>query len=187
MPDRSHHPDENPRGPRGFAEWPGFDPLPLKSIGAVEGYRTIGMYQAALDELRALPQTEQDHPHALQLLSCIYWELNDIPRACDATDAFIRAQPLHPFGYCFKSMLFARAGQHRKAYDLLKTVIENFPGHATMHYDLACAAASCAFWSEAQHWVYLAICSQQSLKEVALQNEVFTPIKGAIEAMEPSS
>ena len=84
-------------------------------------------------------------------------------------------------------MLLTHAGQNSEAYNLLKTVIRDFPGHATMHYDLARAAASCALWAEARHWIYLAICSQHSLKQVAVLAEVFAPIKDAIEAMVPSS
>jgi len=64
---------------------------------------------------------------------------------------------------------------------------QRFPNHATMDYDLACAAAQCELWPEARYALYNAICNRQFLKSVAIDNPVFAPIKSDIEAMQPGN
>jgi hypothetical protein len=162
------------------------EPLSYKFVEAAEGFHMIGMYQATLDELAKVGATDQKHPNVLHLRCRAYWALRNIHEAFQAADAFLQVQPENPFGYCFKAMLFSYTQMYHEAYNLLKKVIYRFPGHGTMHYDLACAAAGCALWSEARHWVFQAICREQGLKQVALDAELLTPIKNAIEGMSPS-
>ena len=74
----------------------------------------------------------------------------------DCVAQFIRAASNHPFGCGFKAMLLTYAKRPRESCELLRPIIDWFPNHATMHYDLAHAAAECGLWAEARHWLYRA-------------------------------
>jgi hypothetical protein len=115
-----------------------------------------------------------------------HWGLRNIPEALAAVYHLIEIAPDHPFGHSFKAMLLSYNGRHRETYDVLISVIDRFPRHATMHYDLAHAAAQCELWPEAPHWLYLAVCAQPELKQVALESPVFARITSEIQAMFPS-
>jgi hypothetical protein len=145
----------------------------------------LGDYQSALDEIVAVDSRYQDHRDVLHITCRAHWGLRNIPLALAAVNRFIEVAPEHPFGYTFKAMLLSCDGRHRESYDLLMSVISQFTGHATMHYDLAHAAAQCELWPEARQWLYLAICAQPELKQIALDSPVFAQIASEIETMCP--
>jgi hypothetical protein len=97
----------------------------------------------------------------------------------------MRAAPGHPFGYVFMSMLLSYVHKPKECYDLLRGAAPRFPEHATIHFDLAHAAAQCELWSEARQWLYHAICIQPPLKQVALDTPAFAAIWAEIEGMNP--
>lgn len=146
----------------------------------------LGDNQAALDEIERVGSCHQDHPTVLHLRCRAHWGLRNIPLALAAVYRFIAVAPEHPFGPTFKAMLLSYDGRHRESYELLSSMVGKFPGHATMQYDLAHAAAQSALWPEASHWLYSAISIQPGLKRVALESPAFAPIARQIEAMCPA-
>ena len=95
--------------------------------------------------------------------------------------------PNHPFGYGLKAQLLEYIGQSKEAYDLLREAVSHFPAHGTMHYQLARVAALCELWDEARHWIYRAICIQQSMEIAALEAKALQPIRAEIAAMHPGN
>jgi tetratricopeptide (TPR) repeat protein len=163
------------------------DPLSEHKVDAAEGYHMIGMYQAALDEIDSLPLSEQEHPIALHIKCRALFGLRLIPEALEATEAFIGIQPNHPGGYILKAQLLTLVVKHREAYDLLKLTFSRFPGHRSIPYDLALAAAHLQLWPEARHWIYLAITRFEWNKQLALATDVLAPIYDYIETIHASS
>jgi len=154
-------------------------------VDAAEGFHMLGMYADAADEIAGIDGQKQSDLDALHVRARAYWALRDIPKALASINRFIEVAPDLPFGYVFKAMLLSYERKPRDAYALLRSVISKFPEHATMHYDLACAAAECGIKSEACHWLYVAISCQPSLKQLALDLEAFADIKNDIERMNP--
>jgi hypothetical protein len=159
----------------------------IQKVEAAEGHHMIGMYREAADEIASIPPERQEHPQVLHIACRTHWALRQMPQALACSDRFIQAAPNHPFGYSFKSMLLSYLHKPRDSYDLLRAAVNRFPGHATMRYDLAHAAAKCELWSEALHWLYQAISIQRSLKQVAMDTEAFALIRVEIEKIQPAN
>ena len=124
-------------------------------------------------------------PAALHLQCRAYWAFRDLPKALECTNRFLAAAPNHPFGYNNKAMILLEERKPREAYDFLRSVIDKFPKDATMHYQLAYAAAQCGLKSEAIPWLSVAISCFAGLKQAALDVEAFADIKDEIERMNP--
>lgn len=163
------------------------DPSSEHKIDAAEGYHMMGMYQAALDEILSLPTSEQTHPIALHIKCRALLGLRLIPETFEATEAFMKVQPNHPFGYTLKADLLTFVAKYREAYDLLKTTFSRFPDHRSLPYNLALAAARLQLWPEARHWIYLAITRFQWNKQLALTSDVLAPIYDYIETIHSST
>ena len=154
-------------------------------LEAAEGWHMMGNYQSAAEEISKIGKSSLQHPLVLHLRCRVYWGLRNISESLDATNQFIEQNPQQPFGYIFKAMLLSYQGDNAAAFRLLDAIGTQFPKHTTLLYDLASYAARCALWPRAIHWLTIAITADPWLKQVALANSLFTPVRSEIEAINP--
>ncbi len=111
-----------------------------KTLSYANGYRELGMYDNALDELSLLPEKQAYHLGALQMKLAVLIDAKDWPAAvCAAKDLTLRdaGNPSNIVNLAFATR---RANSLQEAKGILLAAVERFTKTAIIHYNLGCYA-----------------------------------------------
>ncbi|HIE11230.1 MAG TPA: tetratricopeptide repeat protein, partial [Kiritimatiellae bacterium] len=115
------------------------NPALLNDLGVAYLYRNhIPM---AAEFFRAAVDISPDYAPALFNLVLCSLATEDIERACEYLDAYLRMRPDDPRALKEKAYLQAREGKHREALATLKKAIIHNPEWTPLYFDAAAAAA----------------------------------------------
>lgn len=111
-----------------------------KTLSYANGYRELGMFAAALDELSILPEETASRLETLQMKLAIFFDAKDWAAAeCVAKELTIR-EPADPGNLVNLAFAVRRFQSIAEAKAILTDAGKRFPNTAIIHYNLACYA-----------------------------------------------
>ena len=111
-----------------------------KTLSYANGYRELGMFAAALDELSILPEEMASRLETLQMKLAIFFDAKDWAAAeCVAKELTIR-EPADPGNLVNLAFAVRRSQSKAEAKAILTDAGKRFPNTAIIHYNLACYA-----------------------------------------------
>ncbi len=115
------------------------DALELKkSLSYANGYRELGMFSDALEELSQLPAKLAQRIEVDQMRLAILIDAQDWPAAeCAAKNVALRA-PDDPGSHINLAFVTRRSKSIEKAREILVNAAERFANTALIHYNIAC-------------------------------------------------
>ena len=109
-----------------------------KTLSYANGYRELGMFKEALEEIATLSERLASRLETLQLKLAIFFDAKDWAAAeCIAEELAIR-EPADPGNLVNLAFAVRRSESIAKAKAILAEAAKRFPNVAIIHYNLAC-------------------------------------------------
>ena len=109
-----------------------------KTLSYANGYRELGMFKEALEEITTLSERLASRLETLQLKLAIFFESKDWAAAeCVAKELTIR-EPADPGNLINLAFAVRRTQSIAEAKAILADAAKRFPNVAIIHYNLAC-------------------------------------------------
>ena len=109
-----------------------------KILSYANGYRELGMFKEALEEIATLSEKLASRLEALQMKLAIFFDAKDWAAAeCVAKELTIR-EPADPGNLVNLAFAARRSQSIAKAKAILADAAKRFPNVAIIHYNLAC-------------------------------------------------
>ncbi len=109
-----------------------------KALSYANGYRELGMFADALEELSKLPEKLAQQTETNQMRLAILIDAQDWPAAeCPAKNVVLMA-PDDPGSHINLAFVTRRSNSIKEARDILLRAAERFANTALIHYNIAC-------------------------------------------------
>ena len=151
------------------------DTLHLK---AAQGWLELGNYIEANEELEKITPRLRVHPAVLEVRWEIYAKAKKWDACLDIASALVRLVPNHPLGWVHRSFCLHELERTAEARDNLLRVVDKFPEHAIMLYNLACYDCQLGKLEQAKHWLAKAfnLGDAKKMKLAALDDPDLEPL-----------
>lgn len=150
-----------------------------RSLEAVEGYLTLGLYQDAWDELDSLPP-EIRTEHAVVELRCeIYQRLGKWNAARVLAESMAHRFPENPSWWLTWAYALRREETVEAARGVLWEAVQRHPGVGLISYNLACYSSVLGELDEARRLLTRAFAIDPDLKKIATGDEDLQPLRDA--------
>ncbi|MFM7101807.1 MAG: TPR end-of-group domain-containing protein [Verrucomicrobiota bacterium] len=150
----------------------------LHHVRAAEGWLELGDPAEAARELRHLPARALAHPDVLELRWRLYAAERQWDAALDIARAITLAAPERSSGWIHRSYCLHELRRTEEAWQLLLPLADQFPGEATIAYNLACYACQMGRGSEARTWLSRAmkLGGKAEIRDLALDDPDLAPL-----------
>ena len=111
-----------------------------KALTYANGFRELGMFNDALEELSKLPEPLIDRVEALQMKLAVLIEAKDWPSASCAAKNLTLREPNDPGHFVNLAFTTRRASSIENAKAILDEAAQRFPNVAIIQYNLGCYA-----------------------------------------------
>ena len=122
-------------------------------LSAAEGWFELGNPAEALRELNQLSSKEQERLEVLGLRWNALAQLKSWEDCICVSARILGLAPDNPFGWIHRSFALHELKRTQEARDLLLPAVEQFPGIATIPYNLACYECQLGNLETAWHWL----------------------------------
>ena len=142
-----------------------------KAMSYANGYRELGMFDDALEELSRLPDSLIDRIEVSQMKLAIFVEAKDwTAAACAAKNLSLR-EPADPGHFVNLAFATRRAQSIEEAKAILDDAALRFPNVAIIHYNLGCYACQEADLEGAKEKLVAAFSMDPSFLDTAKGDE----------------
>ncbi len=111
-----------------------------KALSYANGYRELGMFEDALNELSKLPEKLVFRIEALQMQLAVLIDAKDWPAAVCTAKTITLREPNDPGSFINLAFATRRANSIKEAKKILLNAVDRFSNVAIIHYNLACYA-----------------------------------------------
>jgi tetratricopeptide (TPR) repeat protein len=151
---------------------------------AAIGWLELGSVAEANAELASLEPGTQQHPDVLEVRWAIHAEEQNWVEALAAARSLLQADPKRSSGWLHQAYALRRVpgGGLQAAWDALVPAYHQFPGEATIAYNLSCYACQLSQLEEARKWFRraLKIGGKEQIKSMALHDSDLEPLRQEI-------
>lgn len=156
-------------------------------MAAAEGWIGLGNLPEAEAELDQVAERWRGHPDVLKVRLFLRYHARDWPACVAAGRGLTAGAPALSWAWVFYANSLYFDGRAQEAYDALLPVMERFPENWEMRYNIGCYACQLGRHEEALQWLVKAmgLGDAKHIKEVALLDADFLPVRGQIPALEP--
>lgn len=164
---------------------PPLEPPDSYHFSAAEGWLVLGSYPDALDELKRISTSLQDHPDVLLLHWHVCAKLKDWKSCADLGKRLVTVAPdeISSWQNHANSLFYEK--RYQEAFDALFPAIEKFPKEWSVPYNLACYECQMGKLEEAMSWfkMALALGNAAEVKKQALRDPDLGPLRKRIHAL----
>ena len=132
---------------------PSLDPLDRRTLEASQGWLELGDHAEADRELDRLSPGAVNHPDVLLLRWHVYHLLGNQSSCLQVAEVLTDIAPAKPEGWVNRGNALFYLKRHREAYDLLLSVIDQFPQDVAFPYNLACYACALGDLTLGRKWL----------------------------------
>ena len=145
---------------------------------AAQGWLELGDHVEANQELENIAPTLRAHPYVLEMRWQIYAVAKDWEAALTIASSLVQMMPENPFGWIHRSFALHEMKRTAEARDSLMPVLDRFPGHAILRYNLACYECQLGRLEQAKNWLQkaFAIGDPKKIKLMALDDPDLGPL-----------
>jgi|TARA_B110000037_G_scaffold223034_1_gene301441 tetratricopeptide (TPR) repeat protein len=111
-----------------------------KTLTYANGYRELGMFKAALEELSQLPENLSDRLEGLQMRLAILIDAKDWASATCTAKTLVLREPTEPTHLVNLAFVTRRSQSLGEAKTILADAAQRFPKIGIIHYNLGCYA-----------------------------------------------
>jgi len=149
-----------------------------KHLEAAEGWLGLGNWREANEDLEKIAPEHRTHPFVLELRYKIYEAAGNWAMALDAAKGLREILPDDQWGHFYTAYALHELKRTQEAYDVLKAVVEKFPNHQFMRFNLACYSCRLGEFEEAMQWLKKAIRVQgeTDIRQLALDDRDLEPL-----------
>ena len=149
-----------------------------KHLEAAEGWLGLGNWREASEELEKIAPEHRSHPFVLEIRYKINSEAGKWETALKAANELRESLPDNQWGHFYTAYALHEMKRTQDAYDVLKTVVDEFPNHQFMRFNLACYSCQLGKSEEAMQWLKeaIAIGGKQDLRQLALNDPDLEPL-----------
>jgi len=155
-----------------------------KALTYANGYRELGMFQDALEELSKLPDSQLDRVEALQMKLAVLIEAKDWPSASCAAKNLTLREPNDPRHFVNLAFTTRRARSIEKAKAILEEAAQRFPNVAIIQYNLGCYACQQADMESAKEKLIAAFSLDPSFLDTAKEDDDLGPLVDWLDNLE---
>ncbi len=158
-------------------------------LAAAEGWIGLGNWSEAESELDQIEAGLRRHPDVLKVRLFSRYHAKDWPACIELAEALMPLAHDLSWVWVFYANSLYFSGQTHRAYDVLQPVVDRFPKNWEMRYNLGCYACQLGRKAEARKWLACAmkLGEARQVKQVALEDSDYAPIRQDIETLEPES
>lgn len=109
----------------------------LRALNAAEGYKNLGLYEDAADELAGLSPEFQDEPEVLGAFGAIYATQNDWSRVLEKAERGLKLHPAKLSFYFQASEAYNRLGNPKGAKTIWLSAPDILRYYGIFYYNLA--------------------------------------------------
>lgn len=124
---------------------------------AALGWLELGSSVEARQELALVTDAHRAHPDTLEVWWKIFAEEKNWPDALTAAEKIAATAPERVSGWIDQSYALHELGRTREAATRLAAVVEQFPDHYVIPYNLACYECRLGQREESLRWLRLAV------------------------------
>ena len=155
-----------------------------KTLTYSNGYRELGMFQDALEEISRLPESLSDRLEVLQMKLAILIDAKDWASAnCVAKNLVLR-QPNDPGHLVNLAFVTRRSRTMDEAKAILSDAAQRFPNVAIIHYNLGCYACQEHKIEDAKQSLVKAISLNPTFLTTAKKDKDLNDLKEWLENLE---
>jgi tetratricopeptide (TPR) repeat protein len=156
-------------------------PIPLpdqRHLDAAEGWLGLGDHLAANEELEQISASLRAHSVVLEVRYKIYAEAKKWDGAVEIAQTMAKLMPDNPWGPFYLAFSLHELKRTQEAYKTLKPVVDKFPDHYLMRYNLACYSCQLGKLKEAMEWLEKAIdlAVKMDIRTMALDDPDLEPL-----------
>ncbi len=129
------------------------EPPDTLHLQAAQGWLELGNYIEANEELEKITPELRAHPAVLAVRWEIYAKAKKWDACLDFASALVQMVPDHPLGWVHRSFCLHELERTAEARDNLLRVVDKFPEHAVMRYNLACYECQLGRLEQAKNWL----------------------------------
>ena len=157
------------------------NPLPLtdqRHLDAAEGWLGLGDHLTANEELEQISPRLRAHPFVLEMRYEIYAKAKKWDGAVEIARTLSKLLPDNPWGHFHLAFSLHELKRTQEAYGVLMAVVEKFPEHPLMRYNLACYSCQIGNLKEAMVWLEKAIdlAGKSDIRVQALEDSDLEPL-----------
>ena len=144
----------------------------LHHLNAAEGWLGLGSIADAEQELEQLSSAVQSHPEVLRVRYHLYERSKQWESASETAQRICQIVPETPFGWIHHAYALHELRRTREAYNVLRPIVDRFPGEFVICYNLACYTCQMGELDEARAWLKIAVALAGSgtIKRMALSD-----------------
>ena len=149
-----------------------------KHLEAAEGWLELGNWKEANEELENITPKLRAHPYVLDLRYKIYSAAGRWDMAVEVAKGLQKMLPDNPYGYFYTAYSLHELKRTQEAYDVVRAVVDKFPEHDLMRYNLACYSCQLGHLKEAMTWLEMAIdlAGKKDIRQMALDDPDLEPL-----------
>lgn len=147
-----------------------------RHLQAALGYLQLGLFQDANDEIEHLPPQEKISPGVLRLRAAIYTELKSWNLLREVAKVLVDQIPEDTQHWIWLAYATRRAASIHDAEEILMRAVQDHPGEAMIHFNLACYAAQTGKLEEARERLEEAIRLAPETRLMALDDPDLEPL-----------
>ena len=147
---------------------------------AAEGWFELGNHIEADAELDFIAPRHRSNPSVLKLRWFIYAHAKQWAACCDVGSELCRLAPKDPFGWIHRAHALHELKRTEEAWEILCSVVDEFPADWRIRYDLACYACRLGLFDEAHGWLneaFLTSGDPKRVKRMALDEPELRPLR----------
>ena len=158
-------------------------------LAAAEGWIGLGDWSEAEAELDQIEAGLRRHPDVLKVRLFARYHAKDWVACIDLAESLMPVARELSWVWVFYANSLYFSGRTQQAYDSLQPVLDRFPNNWEMRYNLGCYACQLGLKAAARAWLRRAmkLGQAQQVKQVALEDADYAPIRKEIETMEIES
>jgi tetratricopeptide (TPR) repeat protein len=147
-------------------------------LRAAEGWLELGNWLEATEELERITPQLCVHPDVLRMRVEIYSAAKKWDYAAEVANALCRIVPDESYGYIRLALALRELKRIKEAFDTLFPVVDKFPDHWLIPYNLACYTCQLGRLDEARQWFdrALSIGDEKKVKLAALDDPDLAPL-----------
>jgi predicted Zn-dependent protease len=156
-----------------------------KHFDAAEGWLELGNWQEANEELEHITPRFKSHPYVLELRYKIYQAAGRPEKAVEAAGELRTLLPENPLSHIHLAFSLHELKRTTEAYDILISVVDQFPAEGLMRYNLACYACQLGNHQESMAWLEQAIklAGKKAVYLMALEDPDLEPLRPKIKEL----
>ncbi len=151
-------------------------------LDAAEGWLGLGNQDEARAELQKIAPALKTHPFVLETDYNIEAKSGRWEKAAEAARGLKTQLPENPWGHFSLAFALHELKQTQEAYEVVKSVVAQFPDHQIMRYNLACYACQLGHLNEAMDWLKQAMKmkGKENVRQMALSDPDLEPLRKQI-------